>query len=405
MFLDYTGHRVHKPTLILPGSKSESNRALILAQFIDKLTISNLSTADDTKVMQEALLKSSGTIDIGHAGTAMRFLTAYYAVSDNTDVILTGSQRMQERPIKPLVEALKSLGANIQYLNKEGYPPLRIKGQALTKNTVSIQAGISSQYISALMLVGAFIRNGLDIHLTGSITSLPYLRMTAALMESLGISLEFLKDRIVIAPYNQTNTASRHINIESDWTLASYHYSVLALSPVGSSMILKHFRKSSWQGDQKLTEIYKTFGVETEFLPQHAVRLTKKSEVQVTDINLDLNPTPDLAQTIAVTCLGLGIHAYLSGLHTLTIKETDRLQALKNEMEKLGADTNITANTLVLKSHDTLNAKVRVQTYGDHRMAMAFAPLALKTPVFIENPEVVSKSYPEFWNNWEKMFK
>ena len=405
MFLDYTVHSINNPTIVLPGSKSESNRALILAQFLNGIEIINLSTADDTIVLQKALQNNSGTVDIGHAGTAMRFLTAYYAVSESSDVILTGSSRMQERPIKPLVDALKHLGTDISYLDKEGYPPLKIKGQKLTKNVLSIHANISSQYISALMLVAPFLEHGLSIQLIGKITSLPYLNMTVALMQSLGISTKFSDNKIIITPFDNNQMIHKQMTIESDWSAASYHYSALALSPIGTSLSLKYFKEDSLQGDQELKHIYKSFGIETTYISEDTIQLTKTAESQVSEITLDLNNTPDLAQTIAVTCLGLGINAHFSGLHTLKIKETDRLMALKIEMEKLGAEVHISDDTLTLCIPKKLNKNIHINTFNDHRMAMAFTSLSIKTPIYIENPKVVSKSYPEFWENWKKMFK
>ncbi|MCJ7756892.1 MAG: 3-phosphoshikimate 1-carboxyvinyltransferase [Gillisia sp.] len=383
--------------LKITGSKSESNRALILQALYPKLKLENISNSDDTKVLQESLKKGSGLIDIHHAGTAMRFLTAYFASKNDLDVVLTGSERMQERPVKLLVDALKSLGADISYEKNEGYPPLRIKGKTLTENKVSLQANISSQYISALMLIAPSLPQGLEIVLEGQITSAPYISMTLEIMQIAGIKGSFKNNRIVIA--HQEELPSKTINIESDWSSASYFYSLAAISET-ASLSLSNYRKTSLQGDSCIVEIYEQLGITTKFI-DNSIYLENQPCKMPKRIVKDLRNSPDIAQTIAVTCLALGIECELTGLHTLKIKETDRLVALKTEIEKFGAKVEITNDSLQLFPAKTLKEDVSVATYNDHRMAMAFAPLALKVPLNIEDAGVVSKSFPTFWRDLE----
>lgn len=389
----------------ISGSKSESNRLLLLQFLYPNITIENLSDADDTILMKKALESQKSIIDIHHAGTAMRFLTAYFSMQHGREVILTGSDRMKERPIKILVDALRTLGADIEYLTKQGYPPLRIKGKILIKNKVNISAQISSQYISALMLIAPKLKNGLEITLDGTITSKPYLEMTLELLNQIGVTTWFENNTIKINPTPIIEHSV--ITVESDWSSASYFYSIIALSEIGTTLTLSSFKNNSLQGDKALVEIYKGFGVNTVFNSNHSITLSKTKKPIITSYNLQLNNTPDLAQTIAVTCFGLGVKCHLTGLHTLRIKETDRLQALKNELEKLGAITHVTENSFSLESHSIFYdiASViqkntpEVYTYQDHRMAMAFAPLALKTDLIIKEAEVVSKSFPKFWED------
>ena len=385
--------------LEITGSKSESNRMLILQAQFPQVVLENLSNSDDTLVLQQALKNNNGIIDIHHAGTAMRFLTAYYASLPGSDVTLTGSERMKQRPVKLLVDALKTLGADISYLESEGFPPLKIKGKKLTNNTVVVKANISSQYISALMLIAPSLPDGLEIILKGYVTSGPYITMTLDLLTSLGITGTF-KDKVI----NIEHTPSIEpvtVNIESDWSSASYFYSLAAISDT-AKLRLSNFRSNSLQGDSCLVEIYKHFGVTSTF-EGNSLIIEKSPCKKPRRIHENLLNSPDIAQTIAVTCLALGIACELDGLHTLKIKETDRLVALKTEMEKFGATVKITDDNLKLTPPAVLNTNVAVKTYNDHRMAMAFAPLALKVPLGIEEAEVVSKSYPEFWEHLEKL--
>ena len=386
--------------LTITGSKSESNRLLIIQALYPQIEIHNLSKSDDSKVTMEGLKSKKNVIDINHAGTAMRFLTAYFAIQPHREIVLTGSNRMQERPIKILVEALNSLGADITYEKEPGFPPLIIRGKEISINRVSLPANISSQYISALMLVAPALKNGLKIDLIGEITSFPYIKMTKSIMDQLGFETAFDGNQISIKSASSINL--NHWKVESDWSSASYFYSIVALAD-RSEITLKSFFEESKQGDAALIEIYEKFGVKTTH-SNGKIILSK-----ITDFNppnfmtLNLKNTPDLAQTIAVTCLGLNIDCKLSGLHTLKIKETNRLTALKIEIEKLGGNVKITDRSLELLNTSKINENILIDTYNDHRMAMAFAPLGLRVPININNPMVVSKSYPDFWDDLQKI--
>jgi 3-phosphoshikimate 1-carboxyvinyltransferase len=339
----------------------------------------------------------SQLVDIHHAGTAMRFLTAYFAVQEGREVILTGSQRMTERPVKVLVEALQQLGAQISYENEEGFPPIKIKGQKITNYEVSIAANVSSQYISALLLVAPKLENGIELTLVGEITSIPYIKMTLALLDEIGVETSFIGNVIVVKPYTP-NPSPQTLTVESDWSSASYFYSIVALADEGTTITLSSYKENSLQGDSSLVEIYKNLGVETVF-ENNSIVLKKTASGNLQSLTCNLNSSPDIAQTIVVTCLGLGIGCHLTGLHTLKIKETDRLEALRIELTKLGANISVTNDSLTLVASKEINSNVKIATYNDHRMAMAFAPLALKVPILIENAEVVSKSYPDFWED------
>ncbi len=385
----------------ITGSKSETNRLLLLQSLFPSITLSNTSNSDDSEVMQKALKGNQEIVDIHHAGTAMRFLTAYFAVNEGREVVLTGSQRMTERPIQVLVEALKQLGAQITYENEEGYPPIRIKGQKLTYNKVSISADVSSQYISALLLVAPKLENGIELTLVGKITSVPYIKMTLALLNEIGIETSFTDNKITVKPKKQ-DLVLQNLVVESDWSSASYYYSIVALSKIGTQITLSSYKENSLQGDSALVEIYKSLGVETIF-ENNTIILKKSEGINQQAVSYNLNSSPDIAQTIVVTCLGLGIGCHLTGLHTLKIKETDRLEALRIELTKLGATISVTQDSLILEATKHINSNTSIATYNDHRMAMAFAPLALKVPILIENAEVVSKSYPDFWEDLKKI--
>ena len=386
--------------LTITGSKSESNRLLIIQALYPQIEIHNLSKSDDSKVTLEGLKSKKNVIDINHAGTAMRFLTAFFAIQPHREIVLTGSNRMQERPIKLLVEALNSLGADITYEKEPGFPPLIIRGKEISINRVSLPSNISSQYISALMLVAPALKNGLKIDLIGETTSFPYIKMTQSIMDQLGFETAFEKNQISIK--SASSVKINHWKIESDWSSASYFYSIVALAD-RSEISLKSFFEESKQGDAALTEIYEKFGVKTTY-SNGKIILSKITDFNPPNfITLNLKNTPDLAQTIAVTCLGLNIDCKLSGLHTLRIKETNRLAALKTEIEKLGGNVKITDRSLELLNSGKINENILIDTYNDHRMAMAFAPLGLRVPININNPKVVSKSYPDFWDDLQKI--
>jgi 3-phosphoshikimate 1-carboxyvinyltransferase len=394
-----TSHSNLQADIAVTGSKSETNRLLLLQALFSNITLANTSNSDDSEVMQKALKGNEEIVDIHHAGTAMRFLTAYFAVNDGREVVLTGSQRMTERPIKVLVEALEQLGAKITYEKEVGYPPIRIKGQKITASKVTIPANVSSQYISALLLVAPKLENGIELTLDGEITSIPYIKMTLALLNDLDIKTSFEGNVIKVHPKQEVET--KEMVVESDWSSASYFFSLVALADT-ASITLSSYKESSLQGDSALVEIYKKMGVETHF-EGNKMTLVKRPDFKLETLNLELNNTPDIAQTIVVTCLGLGIGCHLTGLHTLKIKETDRLEALQIELTKLGATISVTDHSLTLVATAQIKHNVKIATYNDHRMAMAFAPLALKVPIIIENAEVVSKSYPDFWEDMKKL--
>ncbi len=392
----------------ITGSKSETNRLLLLKALYPNLNIENTSNSDDSEVMQKALAINhhpssiTETIDVHHAGTAMRFLTAFFAIQEGEEVVLTGSSRMKERPIKILVNALNQLGAEITYEENEGFPPIKIKGKKITQNRVSLPANVSSQYISALLLIASKLENGLELTLEGEITSIPYIKMTLALLNEIGVKTSFDNNIIKVA-YCPLPIIHHPIIVESDWSSASYWYSIVALSEIGTQIKLSSYKENSLQGDSALVNIYQDFGVETIFNEDNSIVITKTQNHQLSIINYQLNNCPDIAQTIAVTCFGLGMGCDLTGLHTLKIKETDRLEALKIELTKLGAEISVTHDALYLKSSLTIKENISIATYQDHRMAMAFAPLALKAPIQINEAEVVSKSYPDFWEDLKKV--
>ena len=384
--------------LVITGSKSETNRLLLLQALYPQLTIENASNSDDSIAMTKALGSNDDLKDIHHAGTAMRFLTAYFATKKDSSIILTGSKRMQERPIGLLVDALNSLGASITYDQKQGYPPLRIKGKQLEGGEVSLPANISSQYISALLLIAPKLTKGLVIHLEGEITSLPYIKMTLALLERIGISTTFDGTSIRV-PYQADIVPQQQI-VESDWSSASYWFSCLALCMEGE-LTLSSYRKDSLQGDRVLLDIYQKLGVESYFGAEGLQLKKVKGFVLPSRLELDLVEAPDIAQTIAVSCYGLGVECILTGLHTLKIKETDRLLALEKELGKLGATITVTNDSLHLSPVQNFQKGQAIDTYHDHRMAMAFAPLGLKIPLEVNDADVVTKSYPSFWEDMQ----
>ena len=379
----------------ITGSKSETNRLLFLQSLFPNFKIQNKSNSEDSSVMQAALKSTSDSIDINHAGTAMRFLTSYFSQLEGREVILTGSKRMQQRPIKILVDALKSLGASIEYEKKQGYPPLKIKGKKLDGGSISLPADVSSQYISSLIMLGPILKAGIELNLKGTITSMPYINMTLGLLNRLGIKTEFKGHRIVVK--NTSKSKNTIQVVESDWSSASYFFSIAALSDK-AKIYLSNFKSNSLQGDSILRIIYKQLGVNSYFEGNNLI-LEKENISSPKIIKWDLSNAPDIAQTIAVSCYGLGVACDLEGLHTLKIKETDRLVALDTELSKLGAKISVTDKSLHLSSDQDFQKGINISTYNDHRMAMAFAPLALKIPLSVEKAEVVSKSYPSFWED------
>jgi 3-phosphoshikimate 1-carboxyvinyltransferase len=307
---------------------------------------------------------------------------------------------MKQRPISILVDALKDLGCDIEYTEKSGFPPIKINGKNILSNSVTLPADVSSQYISSLMMLGVSLENGLKIELSSEITSLPYILMTKKIIDRIGGITKIDDGEITIEPFKEKVIPEQFV--ESDWSSASYFFSIAALSD-SARLTLSTFFKESLQGDSRLVDIYKIFGVETKFEENNIILIKNKIDLPKS-INLNLKDSPDLAQTIIVTCLGLGVDCKLDGLHTLKIKETDRLIALKNEIEKFNVDkVEITENSITLENNSNLKHEVVIDTYNDHRMAMSFAPLSLLVPIKINNPEVVTKSYVNFWNDLESL--
>ena len=383
--------------ILLPSSKSISNRALIInALGNGTCPPENLSECDDTQVMVRALQAGPDeTIDIMAAGTAMRFLTAYLSVTPGKRII-TGTQRMQQRPIQVLVNALRELGADINYTANEGYPPLEITGSSLNKQNISLPGNISSQYISALLMIAPTLTHGLTIQLTGDIISRPYIQLTLQLMKDFGADARWTKDNELRVEPQLYKSIPYYI--ESDWSAASYWYQIAALAPE-ATITLPKLMANSYQGDSKVAELFGWLGVETSY-QEDGVTLTKSTH-KVERMEYDFINQPDLAQTFVVTCALLGIPFRFTGLQSLKIKETDRIVALIKEMRKLGFVIKDSENSILSwEGERCTREEGAIDTYEDHRMAMAFAPASLKiSDLFINNPQVVSKSYPRYWEN------
>jgi 3-phosphoshikimate 1-carboxyvinyltransferase len=378
----------------LPASKSISNRVLILDALAGgQSTLENLSEANDTRLMRELISSTADVLDVEDAGTTMRFLTAYCAVT-NREVVLTGTERMQQRPIQLLVEALRQIGASIEYLGKEGYPPLRVRGmRAQLTNRVKIRGDVSSQYISALMMVAAALPQGLEIMFEGAVTSKPYIEMTASLMRQFGVESSFTSESIRIAHQRYQPT---RVRVEADWSAISYWFAFAALAESGA-IILPDVTLRSLQGDRVIVDIMEILGVQSEPRGSHLVLRRKDHHDEIT---WDFTNCPDLAQTVAVVCAAQGITGYFTGLQSLRIKETDRIKALQQELGKLGAVLEARGEQWVLiPPAKPLPAACAFETYLDHRMAMAFAPLATRMDVTLADPPVVRKSYPRFWDD------
>ncbi|MDE7470953.1 MAG: 3-phosphoshikimate 1-carboxyvinyltransferase [Paramuribaculum sp.] len=384
----------------LPLSKSISNRALIINALIPgSRPLEEVAKCDDTDVMVKALSEPEAEgVDIGAAGTAMRFLTAYYAATEHDEKTIDGSERMRERPIGVLVDALRQLGADIEYAGKEGFPPLRIKGRRLAGGELTIASDVSSQYISALLMVAPVMERGLKLILTGETISRPYINMTVSMMERAGAQVETDGNTITVEPGGyHTNTQEP---IEADWSAASYWFEIEALS--SGFITLDNLSEQSLQGDSKLARYFAQLGVTTEFDAENNCAELMANPDQAPRVVLDMTDTPDVAQTVAVTCAMLGIPFELSGLASLHIKETDRIAALAKELLKVGVMLDTQRNDAI--SWDGRRRPVaempEFDTYADHRMAMAFAPVALYIPgICIRDAEVVSKSYPDFWKD------
>ncbi|MDR1866509.1 MAG: 3-phosphoshikimate 1-carboxyvinyltransferase [Bacteroidales bacterium] len=380
----------------LPSSKSISNRLLLIrALSRDKFDIRGLSGSDDTRVLEEGLQTPSETVDIGHAGTSMRFLTAYFAATGQAKIV-TGSDRMKERPISELVDALNQLGADIQYAGQKGYPPVLTSGKPLSGSSVRISGNVSSQFISALLMIAPTLPNGLTVHITDDTVSSSYIRMTLNLMLQAGVKAEW-KDRKIIVPPQQYRSSG--FTCERDWSAASYWYETVALAD-DAEILLKNLSEESIQGDAVVARIFNELGVETCYLPEGA--LLKKYPKQTSRFLFDFLNVPDIAQTMAVTLCLKNIPFRFSGIKTLKIKETDRIAALRNELLKLGFSIEENRQGVIEwdGKYTIPQNDISIATYHDHRMAMAFAPAAIVFPgIRIEDAEVVTKSYPNFWND------
>ena len=401
-----TSPKTLRATINLPASKSISNRALILRALAHgKLPIDNLADCDDTMVIIKAFHEGNEIIDIKAAGTAMRFLTAFYSTQPGTH-ILTGIERMKQRPISILVEGLRQLGANIEYGEHEGYPPLRIKGAQLQSKELTLTGNVSSQYISALLMIAPTLAQGLTLKLTGKVTSLPYIDMTMQLMKDFGAIAyrDNLQDPMTICVQSGSYQDIPYI-IENDWSAASYWYEIVALSQDPQAQIsLPHLKRDSTQGDSKGAVLFSRLGVQTDYTKE-GICIYKHGKLPLR-VDADFQEIPDLAQTFVVTCCMLDIPFRFTGLHTLRIKETDRISALINELHKLGYVLSAEGDNTLLWNGEKCQAEEApvIATYDDHRMAMAFAPVSFKLPnITIEHPEVVSKSYPHFWDNLQQV--
>jgi 3-phosphoshikimate 1-carboxyvinyltransferase len=383
---------------LLPASKSISNRALIINALAGgRSQLHNLSDANDTQLMLRLVNATDKLINVEDAGTTMRFLTAYFAITKQ-EKILTGTARMKERPIAILVDALRNLGAEVEYLEKEGFPPHEIKKFSGQKtNAVRIRGDVSSQYISALMMVAPILPSGLTLTLDGKIGSRPYIEMTASLMKHFGVESNVLGDQIIIAPQNYK---PEPFTVESDWSAASYWFAFAALAEK-SHLVLPKLLSDSLQGDSAIAKIMDELGVKSQF-ENGLLNLSKKESKS--ELHYDFTDCPDLAQTVSVVCAAKNIKGFFTGLESLRIKETDRIKALQNELAKIGAQLieEDEAHWTLIPSA-SLPAQASFLTYKDHRMAMAFAPLATLMDVSIERPEVVRKSYPNFWNDMKRV--
>lgn len=392
-------------TVQISGSKSISNRLLILESLFKNIQIGNLSNSQDTQLLKKALSENTETVDIHHAGTAMRFLTSYYSTFEGKTTILTGSKRMKERPIKNLVSALRDLGVEIEYLENEGFPPLKITGKKITQKQVNVPANISSQFITSLLLIAGKLENGLEIHLVGEVTSRSYIEMTLDILTRFGIKNSFEGNTIKVEHFDADKEVSTtHYEVESDWSSASYFYSFAALGR--ETIHLKSFYKESTQGDSAIAKIYEEFfGIKTIFTEaEHQLTLQADPNFIFPEkIILDMNNCPDIAQTLCVTAAALKIPFDISGLGTLRVKETDRLQALYNELKKLGTETEITDLTIKSVNFGEPEDHISIRTYQDHRMAMSFAPFCLIKELNIEEEDVVEKSYPMFWKDLDDL--
>ncbi|MFL5762540.1 MAG: 3-phosphoshikimate 1-carboxyvinyltransferase [Bacteroidia bacterium] len=396
-------------TITLTASKSESNRVLMIqALCAENFPIENIAAAEDTVRMKDILQSyqsfrgHENTFDIGAAGTTMRFLTAYFSTKIGTHII-TGSERMKKRPIGILVEALKKLGADIEYMEERGYPPVKIRGKVMKGGEVEMDGSVSSQFVSALLLIAPELQNGLVIRFKGEVTSRPYINMTLKMMEEFRVYGQWHDNTISVSQqnYHRKSEEDYRYTIEADWSSASYWYAMAALAEEADLKImgLKH---PSLQGDAVLADVFTFFGIKTEYI-DGGIRITK-NKVKEEHFGFDFSDCPDIAQTIAVVAGAMNISALFNGLHTLRIKETDRLEALKTELLRIGTEVEILSDSSIkIMPSPELFHPASISTYDDHRMALAFTALAMKEEIVIENVDVVKKSYPAFWDDLKKM--
>lgn len=385
----------------LPASKSISNRALILkALSSSPFNIENLSDCDDTEVMVASFASNNPEINIGAAGTSMRFLTAYLSQLENEEHIITGTERMKNRPIRILVDALRQLGAEIEYVEKEGFPPLKIKGKKLDGGVITLNGSVSSQYISALMMIAPTMKNGLTLKLEGNVISQPYIHLTSKMMQDFGVQVHWKNNIIQVNPQNYQPCPYR---VESDWSAASYWYEILALSSNDTSIELSGLYANSPQGDARIAGLFEKLGVYTEITPSGV--LLRKGKILASELNYDFVNEPDMAQTFVVSCCFLNVPFRFTGLQSLKIKETDRIAALQKELKKLGYLISDYQESILEWKGERCEPEENpsIDTYEDHRMAMAFAPASLVSgQIIINDPQVVTKSYPGFWEDLKK---
>lgn len=397
--------RKSRVSVSLPFSKSESNRALLIRALTRGAGLPEIpreKQCDDIQVMLGALAKTEGEVNVGAAGTAMRFMTAYYAATEGVDILLDGSARMRRRPISPLVDALRALGADIEYAGEEGFPPLRIRGRQLDGGNIEVESSISSQFISALMMIGPTMKNPLRINLIGTTISMPYIVMTVIMMMRAGAEV-MLSDNSISIRNGEYHPAE--FDIEGDWSACSYWYELMAVNAF-QSIALTPLSRTTIQGDSALQRLYSRFGVNTTFIDSEECVVLSHTSERTRFFVADLSSQPDLAQTIAVTCCLRYIPFKLTGLSTLPNKETDRLEALRTELNKLGFCVEVIRNEELVwdgQINETI-PDTHIDTYNDHRMAMAFAPAAVVMPgIVIRDVEVVSKSYPGFWKDLQSV--
>jgi len=395
--------KIANGTIHLPASKSIANRLLLMKAIagFSGLEIQNLSDARDTQILQNILanLENTNTINVQDAGTVMRFLTAYLSCLDG-EWTLTGTERMQQRPIGALVNVLRSIGADIQYVKNENYPPLKIRGKKLKGGKIEIDGSISSQFISALLLIAPLFHEPLEIHIKNELVSTPYVTMTLQLMQQWGANYTW-KQNVISVENKPYKMPAEKVFAESDWSAASYFYSILSLAKEGE-ITLPYLFKNSLQGDSICAELFNELGISTHFTNDSVI--FKKTTHGKKEFHHDFLKCPDIAQTLAVCCAAKNIEADLSGLQTLSLKETDRIFAIKNELEKFGGNVLTTKNSIKINLSQISLLNPHISTYKDHRMAMSFAPLALCFPeIEIENPAVVEKSFPRFWNELQKI--